>query len=197
MMEGSWEALATQLANAESNEKLLEVIQRIVSAQGIDLATPARVAFARDTRPSGESLVKALNDGLKVLGAKGTDYGIMTTPQLHYITRCLNTQGTPEAYGEPTAEGYYKKLADAFKILIEGKATPAPLTLDCANGVGAPKFLEFLPYLSDTLPVNLINDDINDASKLNLNDNGVKLVDPMGEMMEGSWEALATQLANA
>ncbi|KAG0236001.1 Phosphoacetylglucosamine Mutase [Actinomortierella wolfii] len=168
MMEGAWEAYATQLANAETNEKLLEVINHIVAAQNIDLTKPAHIAYARDTRPSGESLVKALNDGFKVFGAKGTDYGILTTPQLHYITRCLNTQGTPEAYGEPTAEGYYKKLAAAFKTLIEGKPTPAPLTLDCANGVGAPKFLEFLPYLDGTLPVNIINDDINNASKLNL-----------------------------
>lgn len=28
-------------------------------------------------------------------------------------------------------------------------------------------------------------------------DNGVKLVDPMGEMLDGSWEVLATELANA
>ena len=28
-------------------------------------------------------------------------------------------------------------------------------------------------------------------------DNGVKLVDPMGEMLEQSWEGLATRLANA
>ena len=28
-------------------------------------------------------------------------------------------------------------------------------------------------------------------------DNGVKLVDPKGEMLEQSWEGLATKLANA
>ena len=28
-------------------------------------------------------------------------------------------------------------------------------------------------------------------------DNGVKLIDPMGEMLEASWEELATSLANA
>lgn len=28
-------------------------------------------------------------------------------------------------------------------------------------------------------------------------DNGVKLVDPMGEMLQFSWEQLATDLANA
>ena len=29
------------------------------------------------------------------------------------------------------------------------------------------------------------------------NDNGVKLVDPLGEMLEQSWEEIATKLANA
>ena len=28
-------------------------------------------------------------------------------------------------------------------------------------------------------------------------DNGVKLVDPAGEMLENSWEAIATEVANA
>ena len=37
--------------------------------------------------------------------------GLLTTPQLHYIVCCENTQGE---YGEPTEEGYYKKLSDAF-----------------------------------------------------------------------------------
>ena len=37
--------------------------------------------------------------------------GLLTTPQLHYIVRCINTNA---AYGEPTEEGYYKKLSSAF-----------------------------------------------------------------------------------
>ncbi|KAG0352478.1 Phosphoacetylglucosamine Mutase, partial [Gamsiella multidivaricata] len=73
------------------------------------------------------------------------------------------------AYGEPTADGYYQKLAAAFKILVEGKTKLSPLVLDCANGVGAPKFKEFLPYLGDSLAVQLVNDDTDNASKLNLN----------------------------
>ena len=69
-------------------------------------------------RPSGESLVAALKDGVAALGGNLTDFGIQTTPQLHYVTRCINTKGTPEAYGEPTNEGYYAKLAEAFKRLV-------------------------------------------------------------------------------
>ncbi|KAF9215188.1 Phosphoacetylglucosamine Mutase [Podila verticillata] len=169
MMEGAWEAHATALANAPSNEHLIDAIHSMVSILKIDLTKPANVVFGRDTRPSGEALVAALVDGLKVLGAQSTDYGILTTPQLHYITRCLNTAGTPEAYGEPSAEGYYKKLAAAFKVLVEGKPKLSPLVLDCANGVGAPKFKEILPYLGDSFAVKIVNDDVEDASKLNLN----------------------------
>jgi len=38
----------------------------------------------------------------------------LTTPQLHFIVRCINTHG---AYGELTADGYYIKLAAAFTHL--------------------------------------------------------------------------------
>ncbi|KAF9435129.1 Phosphoacetylglucosamine Mutase [Entomortierella beljakovae] len=169
MLEGSWEAHATALSNAQSDEQLLENVHTMVNTLKIDLTKPANVVYGRDTRPSGESLVAAFVDGLKVLDAKSTDYGIVTTPQLHYITRCLNTAGTSESYGEPTAQGYYKKLAAAFKVLVDGKAKLAPLVLDCANGVGAPMFKEFLPYLGDSLSVKIVNDDIDDPSKLNLN----------------------------
>ncbi|KAF9543950.1 Phosphoacetylglucosamine Mutase [Mortierella hygrophila] len=169
MLEGSWEAHATALSNAQSDEQLVDYIHSMVSSLKIDLTKPANVIIGRDTRPSGVALVNAFVDGLKVLDAKSTDYGILTTPQLHYITRCLNTAGTPEAYGEPSAEGYYKKLAAAFKTLVDGKTKLSPLTLDCANGVGAPKFQEFLPYLGDSLSVKIVNDDIDNASKLNLN----------------------------
>lgn len=40
-----------------------------------------------------------------------SDYGLVTTPQLHYMVCCQNTQGK---YGEATVEGYYKKLSAAF-----------------------------------------------------------------------------------
>ena len=37
--------------------------------------------------------------------------GLLTTPQLHYMVRCINTNGV---YGEATEIGYYTKLATAF-----------------------------------------------------------------------------------
>jgi len=46
------------------------------------------------------------------------NYDMLTTPQLHYMVRCINTKGTPDAYGEPTTDGYYNKLHTAFKKFI-------------------------------------------------------------------------------
>lgn len=54
------------------------------------------------------------------------DYGFLSTPQLHYLVCCLNTKG---AYGEPTEEGYYAKLAAAFSALYTASGASEPCTL--------------------------------------------------------------------
>ena len=46
--------------------------------------------------------------------------GVLTTPQLHYMVRCLNTNN---AYGQPSEQGYYEKLSSAFKSLILSKVS--------------------------------------------------------------------------
>jgi phosphoacetylglucosamine mutase len=113
-------------------------------------------------------LALALTDGLNAFEAESTDYGLKTTPQLHYLVRCLNTQGTNEEYGIPTEEGYYEKMATAFKQLMHGKEKPSRLTCDCANGVGAPKLAELIKYLgTEQLEIKLVNTDIHNPQKLN------------------------------
>lgn len=46
--------------------------------------------------------------------------GVLTTPQLHYMVRCVNTNN---AYGQPSEQGYYEKLSSAFKSLILSKVS--------------------------------------------------------------------------
>jgi len=57
---------------------------------------------------------------LSFSGGKVDDHGILTTPQLHYIVRCVNTVGAEDSYGHPSEEGYYKKLAKAFAEITVG-----------------------------------------------------------------------------
>ena len=131
----------------------------------------ARVVFARDTRASGPQLVAALEAGLIACGCEYTDYKLLTTPQLHYITRCLNTKGTQYDYGEPTELGYYEKTAAAFKEAIGGKKLNGGVTVDCANGVGGPKLQELIKHLSPAseggLEIKVVNDDVARPDRLN------------------------------
>ncbi|KAK4697677.1 phosphoacetylglucosamine mutase, partial [Lecanoromycetidae sp. Uapishka_2] len=168
---GSWETYATILANADSDQALVEAYDRLTSELKIDSEVKARVVFARDTRASGPHLVSALLAALEASGTEYTDYKLLTTPQLHYITRCLNTKGTPYEYGEPTEQGYYEKTAAAFKAAMGSKKFNGPVTVDCANGVGGPKLRELIKYLPSPseggLEIKVVNDDVVQPERLN------------------------------
>lgn len=170
MLEASWEAYTTTLANAPDSE-VANVYRKLEVDLKVNPETPARVIYARDTRPSGPKLVTALVDGLKAAGAEYTDYKLLTTPQLHYLTRCINTEGTPQSYGEVSEKGYYEKLSSAFVRAIKGKKISGPVLVDCANGVGAPKLAELLKYLPKAseggIDIKIVNDDVVKAESLN------------------------------
>ncbi|KAH6663795.1 hypothetical protein B0J14DRAFT_570091 [Halenospora varia] len=170
MLENSWEAYSTELANAK-DEDVVTVYRSLEDKLKINKDTPARVIYARDTRPSGPKLVTALTDALTSAGAEFTDYKLLTTPQLHYLTRCTNTEGTPQSYGEVSEKGYYEKLGKAFARAMKGKKTVGAVTVDCANGVGGPKLAELLKYLpkgsEGGVDIKIINDDVLKAEVLN------------------------------
>jgi len=131
----------------------------------------ARVIFARDTRASGPHLVAALVEALNASGTEYTDYKILTTPQLHYLTRCLNTKGTQYEYGEPTEKGYYEKTAAAFTKAMKGRKSNGAVTVDCANGVGGPKLAALVKYLPKAtaggVDIKIVNDDVLKPERLN------------------------------
>jgi phosphoacetylglucosamine mutase len=131
----------------------------------------SRVIFARDTRPSGPHLVKALKASLDALQVEYIDYGILTTPMLHHMVRCHNTKNSPHPFGEASEEGYYTKMAAAFKKTMYGRKIDGPLIVDCANGVGGPKLRELLKYLPGSsdggIDIKVVNDDVIKPEALN------------------------------
>lgn len=132
---------------------------------------PSRVIFARDTRASGPSLVTALVDSLKATKTEFTDHGILTTPQLHYLVRCINTQGSKQEYGEPSEKGYYKKLSSAYSKAMTGRKADGHVTVDCANGVGGGGLKELIKHLPSVgeggIEIGVVNDDIVNPERLN------------------------------
>src|SRR5690606_12623300 len=108
---------------------------------------------------------------LEATGTQATDYKILTTPQLHYLVRCVNTEGTVNAYGKVSEVGYYEKHAEAFVRALGGRKVTGQLIVDCANGVGGPKVSEFLKYVDvekTGLNVKVVNDDVINPDHLNL-----------------------------
>ncbi|KAJ2162214.1 hypothetical protein GGF46_000831 [Coemansia sp. RSA 552] len=169
MLQQSWEPYCSDIANADGDDQVAAVLASIAAAEQIDQSVTPRVVYARDTRPSGPVLQKALEDGLAALGTDATNYGIVTTPQLHYFVRCLNTAGTAAAYGEASEAGYNQKYGQAFLRLVDGKPKPSPLYIDAANGVGAPQVQKLAaaidsPYFS----VEVCNSDTETLGKLNI-----------------------------
>jgi phosphoacetylglucosamine mutase len=172
LTQEEWEVISTEMANKASPEHVSKYYNDIANQYKIDLNAPARVVIARDTRASGSRLLGCLKDGLQGAGAEQKDYGFLTTPQLHYMVRCLNTEGTKGAYGTATEKGYYEKFGAAFKTALRGKKPNGSLTVDCANGVGGPKLNQLIKYLPSKddggLEIHVINDNVIKPECLNV-----------------------------
>ncbi|EON96944.1 putative phosphoacetylglucosamine mutase protein [Phaeoacremonium minimum UCRPA7] len=171
MLEQEWEGYATKLVNCATDQELVDTYKALAAQLKIDVTTAGKVVYGRDTRPSGHKLVGALADAFEATGTEYVDYKILTTPQLHYLTRATNTEGTPESYGKVSEVGYYEKFADAFVRALRGRKVDGPLTVDCANGVGGPKLSEFLKYIPKdkvSFDVKVVNDDVLRPEVLNL-----------------------------
>lgn len=157
MLQQNWEEYATKLANASDTE-LESVLHYIAEAESINWETRALVLVGRDTRPSSPDLAQAAITGIRVLGGEVKDYGVVTTPMLHYFVACINTDGV---YGEATEDGYFKKIITAFKKLRgdkpeNGNYVPS-IMFDGANGVGAAKMNICSQHLGDSVRVQLYN----------------------------------------
>ncbi|KAK6204497.1 phosphoacetylglucosamine mutase [Scheffersomyces amazonensis] len=167
MLVAEWEQYATLLANSEPQD-LVNNINQLATKLNIDLQTKSNVIIARDSRDSSPILSNSTIDGFKsVPNTHYNDFGLLTTPQLHYLTRTLNDP----PFGEPTEIGYYKKISTAFKNIFQlsnSKNDKINITIDSANGVGAPKVEELLSqYLSNEISFKSVNDLYNKPELLN------------------------------
>lgn len=165
MLESSWEKIATEIANVDDVD-LVECLKKIVKQENIDQDASATVIMGRDTRASGYSLSRAAFDGINAVDGTIMDFGIITTPQLHYLVVCTNTNG---AYGSPTIEGYFTKYANAFLKTRDSKDNElyiGDMFLDAANGVGGIHAKKLLDRLDKKLFIKMIN---NGTGRLNRN----------------------------
>jgi phosphoacetylglucosamine mutase len=98
----------------------------------IDPKATATVFIARDTRPSSKKLCDLLREGALAVFADVVDLGLMSTPQLHHVTRMFNKDvkewASETGYFSMLTEGYKAVLGDVAadpegrgKLLIDGE----------------------------------------------------------------------------
>lgn len=144
MLVQDWEPIATQLANAAATsfQEFESTLHSIAKKLDIDLATDERanVVVARDSRESGPRLLAALKAGISVFSNTNVvDFGLLTTPQLHFLTHILNSEEPGSAVDESQYYSYFLSKWDQLAELYHLESLPFHLTIDCANGVGAEK----------------------------------------------------------
>ncbi|KAK2971725.1 hypothetical protein RJ640_004019 [Escallonia rubra] len=160
MLTQEWEPFADSLANAPDPHHLLQLIVEFVNKENIPLKGTWRgeVLLARDTRPSGESLLEAAKQGISsIVGASAIVMGVLTTPQLHWMVRAKNK-------GMKASElDYFEQLSSSFRCLVDlipqgsaNKYVSGKLLVDGANGVGGEK-LEVLKKLLIDLDIETRN----------------------------------------
>ncbi|KAL0751320.1 hypothetical protein Bca101_033323 [Brassica carinata] len=148
MLSQEWEPFADQIANASSPRELVSLIKDFVEKEEIAIEKGGgEVWLGRDTRPSGERLLRAAEIGVRsVLGSVAVDVGVLTTPQLHWMVRAKN-KGLKD-----TESDYFENLVTSFKCLIDlipVKVEISTLLLDGANGVGGMKMEVLRGFLSN------------------------------------------------
>ncbi|KAG7830776.1 hypothetical protein KL920_001367 [Ogataea angusta] len=159
MLPQLWEPYATQLANSDNLE---DDVRDIVSRENIDVAQAGLVVVGMDTRETGPQLLRAAIDGIEVFG-RAKSFGELTTPQLHYLVRSHNDPG----FGEPSEDGYNKKIVGAVEEILRlwNIQEPLEITVDAANGVGAPKLRNLS---SNSIIITIVNSNTQDKSALNV-----------------------------
>ncbi|KAH8406172.1 hypothetical protein KR215_006048 [Drosophila sulfurigaster] len=160
MLESSWEKIATDLVNV-SDQELEQHVGQIIKDNNIDVTSSSYVYVGMDNRYHSPRLLKAVADGVIALKGNVREFGIVTTPMMHFFVVAANTK---EAYGKPTEESYYEKLISSFEKLRNGRVENGnyrnSLIYDGANGVGARKMLQFIKRMNNSLAVTVINQGI-------------------------------------
>ena len=162
LLAPTWETLSEMIVNSDDLAESMGSIGNFVaenfpSEDVIFGETPAgaRVFLAMDTRQSSPTLISAIKQGLESLNVPFKDFGLLSTPQLVYLTACSDKDYEPSNYIENFTNAFIE-----FMSLVGGKRTDAyerELVLDCANGVGALPMHEVVEAVREHLEITLIN----------------------------------------
>lgn len=177
MLVQSWEPLAEHIVNSEDLlSTLLAFDLKDYSAKyGFEdsifsepVAGPEGepvAIFGMDTRESSPTLLKYAIAGCNATGVKHVDFGLCTTPQLHWnVANGITNAANKHLYSKQMVDAFL-----AFASLIPEADLDSKqqfndtLTVDCANGVSAVTLQDIINHsdLKKILKIDLINSNNN------------------------------------
>lgn len=159
MMVQNWERMATQIANAQDDELVLQWIKEQFDKNKINRLTNKKndtmvVHIGRDTRSHSFALSQLVVSSVVAMGGYAIDHGLVTTPQLHYYVLRSNMQNMPNALlamssGIGFRRDYIQGIVGSYLTLIHTCMNPnnheisskdqnrkRRMLVDCACGVG-------------------------------------------------------------
>ena len=140
MIDTEWQDHATKLAQAVTFELFWQYIQCFNVHEYISdniHKSKIGIVIGIDTRKSGHRLAYIAKETANACEIQYTDFGYVTTPELHFYTLQANLQ-------KFASSSYTQYLTNAFRYALqENNCLPCgTLHVDCANGVGALKLKE-------------------------------------------------------
>lgn len=153
MIDDKWEKYATTLVNIPE-EQVLPYIKEIVERERLNISVKSNVALGYDTRKSSIPLSMICIKGIPHCTANLHNFGLVTTPQLHYLVHRMNLHGT--AMPKDYSDHFIKAFKDMKEFFINKEAIK--ITVDAANGVGASQLALFKRGLEDLIDFTVVND---------------------------------------
>jgi len=190
MISPYWEGIYTKLVNAKNlSYTLKNIIEELVNSnvsvsKNFDKDIHAIVLLACDTRRSSPKLVGIITDCLNILNANFKNYGIQTTPALHFLTLLnqitFNTK-SHKSFDFVHSEEYWKFLKNGLrtfnlfyeKIYYKNIERNEPnkyegeFTIDCSNGIAAYHYKKIIEIFGETAKIHSYNTNYSEITALN------------------------------
>lgn len=159
MLEASWESPLANLANDIAN-----VIQGSGECKWTPCSEPVVILLGRDTRESSPRLAELVRDTIRFFYPRGTciDLGEVTTPQLHFLTWGRNYDASQYIDVESYHSHFGKAYSDLDELCFDKIKN---VTVDCANGVGAPQLAQISKKIN--LEIKIVNGNTTNSQLLN------------------------------
>lgn len=144
MLAGPWEATSERLVNAPdlSVDALMELFNG-------EEPSSSKVLIGRDNRPTSAILAQAVRAAIEAAGSEVLDYGLVSTPQLHFLVEQSNVLSSLPTLDHYTNYFSSKALTFAHFPPPEGSEYEPHVKIDAANGVGYLVISQFnIPFFS-------------------------------------------------